>query len=330
MKLKTLTNPDLLNKLKSLIADERKLKAEMLHYLAEVESRFLFSEMGYSSLYEFCVKYLALSDGSAYRRIQSMRLLKTLSEPARVQAENKIESGNLSLTNLSLLHGFLKTEKKECQKTYSQDEKMILIQSIENKPKREVERNLAAIQPAIIKKEKERVISNELTEIKFVADAALMNKLTRIKEVLAHSNPNPSYLDLVHKLADEFLERKDPIQKAKRAENRNLTKAPRNSPPAEEQKLKITFKDANTHKTVPASRYIPSLIKHAVWNRDRGICTYENPQTKIKCESSFGLELDHVHPYCQGGPNTIENLRLRCKAHNQLHAVKMNLIPKIA
>ncbi|HYQ27068.1 MAG TPA: HNH endonuclease, partial [Polyangiaceae bacterium] len=31
-------------------------------------------------------------------------------------------------------------------------------------------------------------------------------------------------------------------------------------------------------------------------------------------------ELDHVDPWAEGGESTIENLRLRCRAHNQRYA----------
>jgi hypothetical protein len=32
------------------------------------------------------------------------------------------------------------------------------------------------------------------------------------------------------------------------------------------------------------------------------------------------LELDHIDPFSRGGASTPDNLRLRCRAHNQLHA----------
>jgi hypothetical protein len=39
-----------------------------------------------------------------------------------------------------------------------------------------------------------------------------------------------------------------------------------------------------------------------------------------RCDASAFLELDHVHPRAVGGSNDVTNLRVRCRAHNQLWA----------
>jgi HNH endonuclease len=36
-------------------------------------------------------------------------------------------------------------------------------------------------------------------------------------------------------------------------------------------------------------------------------------------ETSF-LEFHHVEPYARGGPATVENIQLRCRAHNAYEA----------
>ncbi len=64
---------------------------------------------------------------------------------------------------------------------------------------------------------------------------------------------------------------------------------------------------------------IPADVKRAVWERDGGRCTYLSPEGR-RCECRFRLELDHIQPVALGGPSTVANLRLRCRAHNALHA----------
>ncbi|HEX7622896.1 MAG TPA: HNH endonuclease signature motif containing protein [Anaeromyxobacteraceae bacterium] len=39
-----------------------------------------------------------------------------------------------------------------------------------------------------------------------------------------------------------------------------------------------------------------------------------------RCGSTWKLELDHLRPVVLGGPSTVENLRILCKAHNTLSA----------
>ena len=58
MRVEILTNAELVQKLNLLVKEERKLSMEILCYLREVETRRLYAEMGYGSIYEFCIKEL--------------------------------------------------------------------------------------------------------------------------------------------------------------------------------------------------------------------------------------------------------------------------------
>jgi hypothetical protein len=205
MNLTSLSNESLLAKTIHLTSEERRITIEVLWCLREVESRLLFAELGFSSVYEFCIQKLGYSEGSAHRRISAMRLLRELPPEIQMQTEEKIKSGILSVTNLSLVHGFLKLEKKLENKSYSAAEKSDLIQSIEGVSKKNAEKILGDLQPAIIPQEKERVLNSAQTEIKFIASVELMAKLNRIKERTAHSDPSPSYATLFEKMADCML-----------------------------------------------------------------------------------------------------------------------------
>ena len=69
------------------------------------------------------------------------------------------------------------------------------------------------------------------------------------------------------------------------------------------------------------SRYITKATKFIVRARDGGRCTYETDGKR--CSERCGLQFDHVKAFALGGDNSAENLRLRCSAHNQLHAEKI-------
>ena len=203
----------LIERTELLAQQERRISSEILECLHEIESRMIYAELAYSSLYEFCIKQLKYSEGAAHRRIAAMRLLKGLPENTRGEITEKIQLGSLSITNLSILHSFLKLEKKEQGKTYTAEEKTILLGNAENKSKREVEKELASIQPKIIPQESTRVITESLTEIKFVADEKLMQKFQRVKEVSSHALPNASMAEIISWLAEEYLKRHDPMVK---------------------------------------------------------------------------------------------------------------------
>jgi 5-methylcytosine-specific restriction endonuclease McrA len=66
-------------------------------------------------------------------------------------------------------------------------------------------------------------------------------------------------------------------------------------------------------------RQIPTDVKYAVWQRDGGRCTFVS-DSGHRCEAVGLLEFDHIEPVARGGESTVDNLRLRCRAHNQYEA----------
>ena len=62
------------------------------------------------------------------------------------------------------------------------------------------------------------------------------------------------------------------------------------------------------------SRHIPSFVRRAVWQRDEGRCAYVGPHGR--CDERAWLEFHHVRPFAVGGPASVENIALRCRAHN--------------
>lgn len=329
--LKTLDNKTILTKTETLVREERRITTEVLQCLYEVERRILYAELGYSSLYDFCTKHLQYSEGSAHRRISAMRLLRDLPANIQTQTEEKIKAGAVSITNLSLVHGFLKAEKREEGRVYSVPEKLELLNQIENQSKREIEKKLAAIQPKILPQSSERVLTEKLTEIKFVADDQLMKKLKRVKEVAAHqtmmNHSSSSFHELVHLLADEYLKHRDPLLKAGRStkaddpkmksESDRLTAVHSTSPAT---KPRVSADDESALLSI-RSRYIPAQVRDEIWKRDQGMCAYSS--CGKKCESKYGLEIDHIIPFAMGGTHELSNLRLLCRNHNQYQAKKM-------
>ena len=83
----------------------------------------------------------------------------------------------------------------------------------------------------------------------------------------------------------------------------------------EKKKLAKVSRPAKPRKAALRSRDIPARVKRAVNQRDGGSCAFIG--AKGRCGERGFLEFHHVYPHELGGPATVENIQLRCRAHNQ-------------
>ncbi|MGK5084309.1 HNH endonuclease signature motif containing protein [Bdellovibrionota bacterium FG-1] len=244
-----------------------------------------------------------------------MRLLKEIPEVSA-----KIEKGSLNLSTVSTVQGFLKREEREKGKVYSAQEKRDLLQQMENRSHRECEKILLQISPESARpKDRPRPVSPTETELKFIASDDLVEKLDQLKGLLAHTHPHLELSQLIELLADRALQQLDPARKKVRAGK---------EPQASQEAAPVPHDNATP--TSVLRRPIPAAIRKQVWTRDGGKCTYIAPETGHKCESRFGLEIDHRTPLAKGGGSDLGSLRLLCKQHNQWEAIRHFGQPQMA
>jgi len=67
------------------------------------------------------------------------------------------------------------------------------------------------------------------------------------------------------------------------------------------------------------TRTIPAAIRREVWQRDHGRCTFVDRRGR-RCRSTRRIEYHHERPYGKGGQHEVDNIALRCRAHNQYQA----------
>ena len=226
-----------------------------------------------------------------------MRLLKQVPE-----AEEKIKSGDLSLSVMAQAQKFFRQEKKLGHEVAPEKKKEV-VASLEGKSLRESEKTLLALsqQPERHRPETVRPVTPELSEVKFLANEELLKDLEQLKGLLAHSHPDLSLADLIAFSAKRALKDLDPAQKE--VQKKQQPQPQPGQPP-------IAPLVAGQRKAIPAA------VKREVWKRDGSSCSYVDPQTSKRCGSRFALEIDHRHPVGLSGGNNIENLRLLCAQHN--------------
>src|SRR5262245_23526958 len=108
MNLESLSNEEVLSGLHTLIGQGRVVLARLLVYLGEVEERRLDLESACSSLFDFCVRRLGMSEDEACRRVAAARLVRRF--PI---ALSMIERGEIHLTALLLLRDHLTDDNHE-------------------------------------------------------------------------------------------------------------------------------------------------------------------------------------------------------------------------
>lgn len=328
-----------------LLREERKLSARLLVHLGEVDARQLYRQHAYSSMFEYCVQALHLSEAEAYLRIGAARTGRRFPHVLQMFA-----AGELHLSALKLLAPVL--DATNCDD---------LLAAARFKSKRELELLLAQRRPlpdvpSVIRKlppdtSASRTDSSSQTELLSVAattgpaerapnaepcpaqlapapEPAVPAPVLpppsqafsplgsqRYKLQLTASKPLHDKLRqaqslMRHELPDgdvaQVLERALDLLIADRMKKRfGQTAEPRRARKAAEPK--------------PGSRHVPNEVRRAAFARDEGRCTFVSADGK-RCEQRGWLELHHEDPFARGGPATLENIRLMCRPHNRLLA----------
>ncbi|NUM89046.1 MAG: hypothetical protein HUU37_07570 [Bdellovibrionales bacterium] len=209
--MRHLTDKALLEETENLVRKERQLLGVILRHLREIERRRLFSALGYSSLFTYCVGRLRFSEDEACRRISAMRLHRELPE---------VEGAPISLTNLSRAESVFRREK------FSREKKITILRELENKSVREGEKILARYAPRPPKPDRLRAVAEGAVEVRFQASHELREKIEILKGLLAHKHPNFPLGELFEKLCDLGIQEWDPGKPPKRTAQARKAESP--------------------------------------------------------------------------------------------------------
>src|SRR6187402_2683796 len=104
-RLKSLADDELLAGLSRIVGRRNQITAEFLAYLAEVDERQIFLDLGFASLFEYCLVKLGLCESTAGRHIAAARVCRH-----HPQVFGMVASGVLHASALSLLRKHLTPE----------------------------------------------------------------------------------------------------------------------------------------------------------------------------------------------------------------------------
>ncbi len=323
--LSRISNEELLATTRTLAENERRISINILHHLAEVDRRRAYAKLGHASLWDYVLKELKYSESAAYRRISAMRAIKDVPELGK-----KIEAGSLSVTTVSQIQSFLKAEREQAHKKYSPSQKAALYEKCENKSSREVTRELLTVSPLAIRVQKERALTENRTMISFVADTDLLGKIHRVRDLSVPRLRDPaSYPELMDLMSEVTLDEIDPLRRTPKPRSKLAAPSTPERPdnivaliaPKPNQSVGHT-PNPSREAAIP-SRSVSPTLRAQIWREFGGRCGYVSPETGKRCDSTFGLEIEHCKPFALGGDSKDpENLKLLCRHHNQWQAIE--------
>jgi hypothetical protein len=321
-----LSNHELLARVKSLAAGERQATAALIAHLAELEERRLYLAEGCSSLFTYCTQVLHLSEHAAYGRIEAARVIRRF--PIVLE---RLEDGSMNLTTVRVLAGQLTGENYRD-----------LLDMARHKSKRQIEELVAGLRP-------QPPVSASVRRLPTTRPTAAPEGIvttTRSGPSSAPATPDmptppptpsPARPALVTPLGSQrykvqFTASAETVEKLRRAQALLRHQIPDGDPAAivdraltallealSRQKLAATERPRRGRPTAPGSRHIPAEVKRAVWLRDGGRCAFVGARN-LRCNETGFLEFHHLKPYAAGGEATINNIELRCRAHNGFEA----------
>jgi hypothetical protein len=327
-----LSDSDLTAELSRLASSEREATVALIVHLAEFDARRLYEGAGYSSTFQYGRAVLGLSEDAVYNRIAAARAARQF--PAIL---DMLVTGALSPTTARLLARHLTPEN--CERLLASAaglgklgvEELLarwfpqahVPARIRRLPRQEVvatalvtasaapvaaveaaavtaanlsalaacPANLAAAPSPIARPPIVRPLAADRFEVRFTAGAEMRERIREAQDLLAHAVPSGDLAQvfdraLVLLVAD--LKRRKFAATSRKAPVRRVSGNPR-SPAAE--------------------------VKRGVAARDGGRCAFV-AKDGHRCGERRFLEFHHVRPYAAGGRATLDNIELRCRAHN--------------
>jgi hypothetical protein len=339
MNLKSLFDIELLNGVRCLRGDERKLDRQIVEYICEIESRRLYAELGYANVIDWLVKDLGYSESSAYRRMMAARAIRAVPEAAE-----KIEDGRLNLVTLAKVQSAIRSEEKRTGERVSLETRSTIIAQTENKTLRETVRLVAEKFPESV-----QISGAQIGSTQILLTEEQLALLERVRELKSHSNFGASLGEIVASLATEYLDRNDPLRREMKPRSMRKKLPITSLVKSSEKPHEKTSEESATH---PFEKHIADVsegssqggtsvvfgpetrmrggarrasiapsTRNFVRRRAGDACEYQGPDGH-RCGSRFQTQTDHVIPLALGGTNDVTNLRLLCRTLDLLMAEK--------
>jgi hypothetical protein len=325
-----LSDEALLAEMKALSGQSREITVKLIADLVEIARRGIYRAEGPGKLFGYLTRVLSFSEAAAWNRIQAARAVRKF--PVILDL---LVDGSVNLTTIRLLGPHLTKEN------YGS-----LLAEATGKGKNDIKKMVVRLAPrpdvpATIRKLPAPAPTPPATEQKAMPIAPTLSAVAAPGSVGAGAvTAAPlaeSHRSIVEPLAPERYRLQLTVDQKAHDDLRWLQDTMRREIPdgnpaeivaralavlrgqVEKKAFAATSKPRASRGTKPGSRDIPAAVQRKVWRRDGGQCGFV-ARNGTRCDERSYLEYHHAAPYVWGGEPTLENISLRCRAHNVYEA----------
>ncbi len=346
MQITSLSNLELIEALKRIVRKEHEATLELIAYLIELDSRRLYLDLGYGSLFAYLTSGLKYSEPAANRRITVARCLRKFPEVFEL-----LKNKELSLSGICLFGRFLTQENKETilgqvrGKSHSEIERIIS----GFKPRQEIRESIKPIS-LVAQPGKQKFLAahgqQELSEAQSQVGPLGLSACglaTDLENLPSTSTVSPTACNfkeiseaqrdlreekLIQKFMLKFTVSQDCMKQLEQVKSILSGKFPSGVSLENilNELLKFYLEKQSTKRrpknpnSAPGKRiYISKALRQKILKDAGHCCSYKGPGG-VKCNNTHDLEIDHINPLGKGGSNQACNLRVLCAKHNRLLA----------
>ncbi len=273
----------------TIAARFHKDESRLISIFQEMDGHSQFKKLNCSSLFDYGVRILKLSESNTYNFITLARKSKIIPE-----LKQAIDFEELSVSKARKITSVITTENK--------DHWINLAKTL---PKVQLEKEVAKVSPQQLVQEKIQYVSSDRVKLTVGISEEVLDLLKRVQDLESQrTRQSANYEDTIKTALKVYIEKLDPLKKAKRC----LAKQ----------------EGSSSNKQVPGQvpfvrTPIPQNLKHEINSRDKGICTHKVEDGK-RCQNSRWTQIHHIIPVSRGGTNALSNLTTLCSSHHrQMH-----------
>ena len=319
-----LSDEALLARLKLLARNERDATVELIAHLAALDGRSVHIGDGSGSLYTYCRDVLGYSEDAAWNRAATANVVRRYPVALAWLAD-----GSLNVTTVRILRRVLTPENH-----------VAVLSEARHRSKKDVELIEARLNPkpdvpSTIRKVVGAAATSAPPSLALLSDppaspeaapTPVSSPPATLPIAVVAQRPEIRPLTPV-RYRLQLTVSKETHDRLRRMQNLLCREIPDGDPAAiferslellerqvERKKLAAARKPRTPRPPKEGTRDIPPDVRRTVWSRDGGQCAFRGRTGR--CPQRRYLEWHHIHPHGHQGKATVENISLRCRAHN--------------